>query len=92
MTADRPHFTLGHFCGSCPMGRRLHIGCVSGGDVFVSEDDPGRTSSKKGKVINPVNSFNRVVYKNRGEEIEPLETYTGILLDSSNGTSSESEV
>ena len=81
MSADRPYFSVSYFCGSCPVSKRLHTGCVATRSVVIAENDPGRTNSKKGKLERPVASFNSVIFKNPGEAVEKLETYGEILIN-----------
>ena len=46
MSADRPHFSAGPFCGSCPLNTRLHWGCLVDGSARIAENDPTRLSQR----------------------------------------------
>ena len=36
MAAENPHFSVGHFCGGCPVAGRLHTGCVTDGSLRIN--------------------------------------------------------
>ena len=84
MSADRPHFSAGPFCGSCPESSGLHTGCLAARTAKLAPNDPGRLRRlgklpKNDGVTVAVLTKSRVIYRNPGDPVEPFEIYMGVV-------------